>query len=68
MTSALFDACTMCSRPVHEGSAAGPVSVAEKPLLKAAPDDTLSGGLPDLAVTRTVVVLNNGDEWAFVVA
>jgi hypothetical protein len=39
---------------------------AGKPLLKAAPDDTLSGGLSDVAVTRTVVVLNNGDEWAFV--
>ena len=36
------------------------------PTLKTAPDDTLSGGLSEFAVTRTAVVYNNGDEWAFV--
>jgi hypothetical protein len=36
------------------------------PLLKAGPGDTLSGGLASFPVTRTVVVYNNGDEWAFV--
>ena len=36
------------------------------PVLQAAPGDTLSGGLPNFAVTRTVVIVNNGDEWAFV--
>jgi len=36
------------------------------PVLKAAPGDTLSGGLPNFAVTRTLIVVNNGDEWAFV--
>jgi hypothetical protein len=32
----------------------------------AAGGDTLSGGLPNIPVTRTVIVMNNGDEWAFV--
>jgi hypothetical protein len=36
------------------------------PVLTAAVGDTLSGGLPDFPVTRTVLVMNNGDEWAFV--
>ena len=36
------------------------------PVLTAAPGDTLSGGLPSFGVTRTVIVHNNGDEWAFV--
>ena len=30
------------------------------------PGDTLSGGLASFPVTRTVVVYNNGEEWAFV--
>ena len=36
------------------------------PVLTAAGTDTLSGGLPNFAVTRSVIVKNNGDEWAFV--
>ncbi|MBK9350230.1 MAG: hypothetical protein IPN05_08590 [Sulfuritalea sp.] len=36
------------------------------PVLNAALGDTLSGGLPSFPVTRTVIVMNNGDEWAFV--
>ncbi|MBK8649623.1 MAG: hypothetical protein IPN16_24390 [Gemmatimonadetes bacterium] len=36
------------------------------PVLTAAFGDTLSGGLPNMPVTRTLVVMNNGDEWAFV--
>ncbi|MBK7834199.1 MAG: hypothetical protein IPJ56_17975 [Gemmatimonadetes bacterium] len=36
------------------------------PVLTAAVGDTLSGGLPNIPVTRTVIVMNNGDEWAFV--
>ena len=36
------------------------------PVLTAAAGDTLSGGLPSFPVTRTLVVMNNGDEWAFV--
>lgn len=36
------------------------------PVLTAAAGDTLSGGLPNIAVTRTVIIMNNGDEWAFV--
>ncbi|MBL8969413.1 MAG: hypothetical protein JNK56_02475 [Myxococcales bacterium] len=36
------------------------------PVVAAALGDTLSGGLPNIAVTRTVIVMNNGDEWAFV--
>ncbi len=36
------------------------------PVLEGAGGDTLSGGLPNIPVTRTVVVMNNGDEWAFV--
>jgi len=36
------------------------------PVLTAAIGDTLSGGLPNIPVTRTVLVMNNGDEWAFV--
>jgi hypothetical protein len=35
-------------------------------VLNAALGDTLSGGLPSFPVTRTVIVMNNGDEWAFV--
>jgi hypothetical protein len=36
------------------------------PVLQAGPGDTLSGGLPNIPVTRTMVIHNNGDEWAFV--
>jgi len=36
------------------------------PVLTPSPGDTLSGGLPNIAVTRTMFVMNNGDEWAFV--
>jgi len=36
------------------------------PVLAAGAGDTLSGGLPSFAVTRTVIVHNNGQEWAFV--
>ena len=36
------------------------------PVLTAAFGDTLSGGLPNFSVTRTLVVMNNGDEWTFV--
>ncbi len=36
------------------------------PVLTAGPGDTLSGGLPNIPVTRTMVLHNNGDEWAFV--
>ncbi len=36
------------------------------PVLTAAVEDTLSGGLASFGVTRTVIVYNNGDEWAFV--
>ena len=36
------------------------------PVLTAAPGDTLSGGLPSFGVTRTLLVHNNGDEWAFI--
>ena len=36
------------------------------PVLAGAGGDTLSGGLPNIPVTRTVLVMNNGDEWAFV--
>ncbi len=36
------------------------------PVLAGAGGDTLSGGLPNIPVTRTVIVMNNGDEWAFV--
>ena len=36
------------------------------PVLTAALGDTLSGGLPNIPVTRTMVIMNNGDEWAFV--
>ncbi len=36
------------------------------PVLKAAINDTLSGGLPSFGVTRSVVLHNNGDEWALV--
>ncbi|MBA3548577.1 MAG: hypothetical protein H0T76_19000 [Nannocystis sp.] len=36
------------------------------PVLTAGAGDTLSGGLPNIPVTRTVFVMNNGDEWAFV--
>ena len=36
------------------------------PVLTAAFGDTLSGGLPNFPVTRTLVVMNNGDEWTFV--
>ena len=35
------------------------------PVLAAAVGDTLAGGLPAFAVTRSVVVHNNGSEWAF---
>lgn len=36
------------------------------PVLTAAVGDTLSGGLPSFGVTRSVIVHNNGQEWAFV--
>jgi len=36
------------------------------PVLAGAGGDTLSGGLPNIPVTRTVFVHNNGDEWAYV--
>ena len=36
------------------------------PVLTAVAGDTLSGGLPNVPVTRTLVVMNNGDEWIFV--
>ncbi len=36
------------------------------PVLTAGVGDSLSGGLPNFAVTRSVFVLNNGHEWAFV--
>jgi hypothetical protein len=36
------------------------------PVLAAGAGDKLSGGLPSIPVTRTVLVQNNGDEWAFV--
>jgi hypothetical protein len=36
------------------------------PVLTRRLGDTLSGGLPTFPVTRTVFVMNNGDEWAFV--
>lgn len=36
------------------------------PVLTPSIGDTLSGGLPNIAVTRTMFVMNNGDEWAFV--
>ncbi len=36
------------------------------PVLTAAGGDTLSGGMPNFAVTRSVVIMNNGDQWAFV--
>ena len=36
------------------------------PVLTPSGNDTLSGGLAAFGVTRTVIVRNNGDEWAFV--
>ena len=36
------------------------------PALTAAPGDTLSGGLQSFNITRTIIVHNNGDQWAFV--
>jgi len=36
------------------------------PVLTAVAGDTMSGGLPSFPVTRTLVVMNNGDEWTFV--
>ena len=36
------------------------------PVLTPAFGDTLSGGLPNMPVTRTMFVMNNGNEWAFV--
>ena len=36
------------------------------PVLTPSGNETLSGGLPAFGVTRTVILHNNGDEWAFV--